>query len=680
MARGTLNVTFKPTDEARIPDSVTEGAALLMDLRGRGTIDAVGQRLRIRRQGGYSGLDVWIVLLLFFAAGATRGIRKFWDVLRPVAKRVAAVAGRRALPSSASLSRALDAVESDELRSQASWLLMCGECDDVLRDPVMRTRDACGEDWHVFDLDPTVTTLRQRALPADDDLPEGKRRAAQTGAPGHKGRKRGDIQFRRVTVQHAGSGLWLHAHLSHGNGEGVVDLEWALDTIVETSHRLEHPLARALVRMDGEYGNVPWFTACRERGLPFMTRLNRSKLYDEPEVLARLRAATWYRVPDSLSGPRRAAADLGVLTVSPGKRTRRPDGGLYEPITVRIVASVFEHDGDAKRGRALDGRQVELFAVDLPADAWPAPEAVAAYFGRAAEENRFAQEDRELGLDRIVSYHLPGQELAALVGLFLWNLRVVRGFAQEPPPPRRLFQPLRCALVDDTIPAGWPRDPVVRDLLAEVDGDTLLEKRPGWRLDPATGELQCPNERPLTLTTVRSEEHAPGRTGIIFRRPVGGCEDCQTRPTCFRSTRPLSPKHAELAIPTSLASRLRERLALTRTEPSEPALSPITAEPGPYAVADALFLPAAARQVFAACFIGATLHVEVEMPEPEARQPLLLARDTADRQRRRKTWAQNVDRYALPAGARVSVEVAGSDTLRRLLGEECTPQSTPGAT
>ena len=48
--------------------------------------------------------------------------------------------------------------------------------------------------------------------------------------------------------------------------------------------------------------------------------------------------------------------------------------------------------------------QVELFAVDAPADAWPAPEAVAFYFGRAAEENLFSQEDREIGLDRILSY------------------------------------------------------------------------------------------------------------------------------------------------------------------------------------------------------------------------------------------------------------------------------------
>jgi len=48
---------------------------------------------------------------------------------------------------------------------------------------------------------------------------------------------------------------------------------------------------------------------------------------------------------------------------------------------------------------------------------------------------------------------------------------------------------------------------------------------------------------------------------------------------------------------------------------------------------------------------------------------MLVAVAVADRQRRRKTSPQNVDRYALPDGAHVRVEVAASDALRRMLGE-----------
>ena len=670
MARRSVHVTYRPTDEERIPDALMEGTSLLMELQQRGIVSEVGKRLRIRRQGGYSGVDVWLLLLMFLTAGATRGLRLFWDILRTRVLQVAAVAGRRSLPSPASASRALNAVEPELLRESSSWLLTgASEVDRVLRHPVVQTRDACGQGWHVFDLDPTVTTLRQRALPVDDDLPEPRRRSAETGAPGHSGRKRGDIQLRRVTVQHAGSGAWIHAHLSPGNGEGVVDFERALDTVAQTCERLEHPLNRALMRMDGEYGNVPWFTACRERGLPFVTRLNRPKLYEDPEVLERFRTATWYCVPDSKSGPRRSAADLGVLTIRPGARTRRPDGGVYEPVSLRVVASIFPNTGKAKRGRTIDGFQVELFAVDAPADSWPAPEAVAAYFGRTAEENRFAQEDRELGLDRIISYHLPGQELAALVGLFLWNVRVARGFDLEPPPAQRPVQALRCAPVDDSIPTHWPRDPVLCALLDELDWPALLTARPGWAMALGTGALHCDEGRPLTLTSVRPAEHAPGRTGLIFRRPAGGCEDCASRPECLRSPRKLASKHAEFAAPSAVGIRIRERLTLVRGHSQSPkAVRPVDRRPGPCAVAESLFLPARARQAFAASFLGATLRIEVELPEPK-KVLHLVALDVADRQRRRKTWEQNVERYALPKEAVVRVDVAGSTTLRRMLGE-----------
>jgi len=679
MAHKSVHVSYKPVDEARIPDSLVQATAVLMDLRQRGIVDEVGERLHIPRQGGYPGIDTWLFLLVYFTTGTQQGIQEFWKQNRACARQLAAVAGRSSLASPSSLSRALGAVEPELLRKASSWLLAGATgIDSVLQHPVVQTLDACGQGWHVFDLDPTVTTVRHRALPVDDDLPAPRRRSEATGAPGYSGRKRGDIQHRRVTVQHSGSGAWVHAHLSPGNGEGVVDFERALDTVVETCERLDHPRCRALMRMDGEYGNVPWFDACRQRGLPFITRLNRPKLYQDPEVLERLRSATWYRVPDSRSGPRRSAADLGILTVQPGERTRRPDGGCYEPVAVRVVASVLPKTGEAKRGRTLDGMQVELFAVDVPADAWPAPEAVAAYFGRTAQENRFAQEDRELGLDRIVSYHPPGQELGALVGLSLWNMQLARGFEMERPPAQRAVQPLRCAPVDDSIPASWPLDPVIGALLDKVDWTALLATRPEWQRDPATGQIRCAEKRPLTLTCVRSAEHAEGRTGIIFRRPTGGCDDCTSRPGCLQSTRTRSPKHAEFAVASSVAAPLRDRLIRVRSPAAgSSAIEPIDSKPGRLAVLDSLLLPARARQAFRCAFVRATVRIEVELPEPIA-QPHLVAVDVADRQRRRKTWAQNVDRYALPEGARVRVEVAGSALLTTMLGQCARPKVVAG--
>ena len=78
----------------------------------------------------------------------------------------------------------------------------------------------------------------------------------------------------------------------------------------------------------------------------------------------------------------------------------------------RVLASIFPKTKDAKRGRTIDGWQVELFATDLPADAWPAADTVTAYFGRNSLENRFAQEDRETKLDRVLSYEHAGSRPA----------------------------------------------------------------------------------------------------------------------------------------------------------------------------------------------------------------------------------------------------------------------------
>ena len=673
IARGSLDVTFQDVDASRIPDTLVQGASLLLDLRRRGVVDEAAKRVKIRRQGGFCGLDVWLTVLLYLTKGAEVGVRKFWEVARPHVAALAALAGRRRLPSPASLSRALDAVEPELLREEASWLLTgIADVDAVLRPPAVLTYDARGDGWHVFDLDPTVKTLRHRSLPADDDLPEPTRDSEDSAAPGHSGRKRGDVQFRRMTVQHAGSAVWVHAHLSKGNGEGLADFELALDSIVATCERLGIPLSQVLVRMDGEFGNVPWFTASRERGLPFVTRLNRQVLYDDPAVLERLRTATWWMVPDSKSGPQRSATDLGRITVHPDRKTRRPDGTAFEPVTLRVIASRYPRTEKANRGRILDGWQVELFAFDVDAEPWPSTDGVAQFFGRAAQENRFGQEDRELGLDRIVSYHLPGQEFATLVGLSLWNLQIAAGCALEPPPAVRPVQQLRQPRRDDRAHPEWPRDPVIARLLAEFDWPTLLAKRPGWAFDADTGELRCDEGRVLTLTTVRPRPHAGGQTGIIFCRPHGGCEDCAARPGCLRSDRPLVSKHVEVSMPSEVAERLRERLAVVRRKNGDvpaPVIEAVTAPAGPLDIADPLFLPARARQRFRAIFRAATLHAAVELPPPPRPRPMLVAADVADRQRRRKTWEDNVARYALPEGAHVRLEVEASPEVRHLLGE-----------
>jgi len=298
MARHRKIVTWTKPDTSRLPDWSAQGVALIADLERRGMLEQLTSKIRIRREGGFVGIDVLLLLLLFFSSRCGVGIKTFWSRVRLYKVKLAALAGRKTLPSPSSVSRALDAVSQATLRPLYPWLLVdVVGAEEVLRHPSVVTRDAKGELWHEFDYDGTRHVLRHRALPEGEDLPEGVRRSGEIASPGYSGRKRGDTQIHRATLQHSGSGLWLFAALAPGNGEKRSDLEDALAIVVKTCEALGHPLERALMRMDGEHGWVPDFTACREHKVPFVTRLNRPGLLDQPDVRQRLFEATWVRVP-----------------------------------------------------------------------------------------------------------------------------------------------------------------------------------------------------------------------------------------------------------------------------------------------------------------------------------------------------------------------------------------------
>jgi hypothetical protein len=742
-------VTRKKANPGRIPDAQAEGVALVLDLARRNQLEELGRRVRIRRAGGYCGFDVLLFLLLFFAEGASTGICKFWERVRPWKRQLASLARRDLLASRSAVSRSLDDVELDLLRPAAEWLLSEGAgIDLVLRHPSVQTYDARGEGWHVFHFDPTVTTLRQRALPEGADLPVARRKAKELASPGYCGRKRGDWQISRGTLQHAGSGAWLQAMLGSGNGDNHAALGAALEVIERTCKRLGHPLNRSLLLTDGAFGWVPYLSESRARGIQMLTRLTRPKLFEQPEVLRVLREGTWHHVPDSRSGPRRSALDLGMVTIPAAEESHQSNGAPYDPIEMRVVVSRYPREREANHGVVLDGWQYELFVVDVPIDALSAAEAVGLYFSRAGQENRFAQEDREIGLDRIFSYHLPGQEFAVVIGLWLWNLRLVRGFELQPPPAVRpqqeVYLPevdIRRACIEPSAPAaetqtdydssqdthddganstnsrqidaidgltapenagyGEPSLSAANSssncpkemwsLLNEVDWNEVLSKRAMWSWDEKTGHLRCPSGELLILTSINATKRKSGRTGVVFCMPTAGCTPCTRISACLRSSDPRPTKHTEVSIPNALANRLRTMLAehrrtkgsfVPRTiRPRKPTAVPL---PGlfqitpieltkvipamQWRVATSLFLPAAARQLWrkeATRLIASVTIVEPAPPQPTSE---LIAASVAERQHRRKTWKQNLERHALSPDTRVLLDLTCSDILRNLFG------------
>ncbi len=169
MAFDGLNITFTEEDAARIPDVLLRGTLCLMPLVRGGGLSRLAGLARIRRAGGFCGLDVWLMLWLYFASGSRTGLKRFWRVVQPHSRRIGAVAGRSKLASPPSLSRALSAVELELLRPVGDALLLAtADCDAVLRHPAALTYDTRGDGWHCFNYDPTVTTLRHRALPVGD--------------------------------------------------------------------------------------------------------------------------------------------------------------------------------------------------------------------------------------------------------------------------------------------------------------------------------------------------------------------------------------------------------------------------------------------------------------------------------------------------------------------------------
>ncbi len=183
MARGSIDVSFGEQDFTRLPNLLVPGASSLLDLRQRGVLEQVAELLRIRRQGGFCGLDVFVGLFLYFSSGLCSGLKTFWArSARAHATPLGALAGRDRLMSPSAMSRALNAVTLAALRPVADTLLhTVAEVDEVLRHPAVQSYDTLGQGWHVFDVDPTVTALRHRALPVGDELPEALRRSDGRG-------------------------------------------------------------------------------------------------------------------------------------------------------------------------------------------------------------------------------------------------------------------------------------------------------------------------------------------------------------------------------------------------------------------------------------------------------------------------------------------------------------------
>lgn len=659
------------------------------------------------RKPGYAGIDAFVFLLLYFTARPPcGGLRGFGELYAEWGSALGALAGRSRVMSASALSRLLDSARVDELCAVGRWMLReASGVMAVLRSPAVQAHDARGDAWHVFDYDPTREVFRRRDLASGPNRPSATRRTADLAAAGHRGRKRGEVVLSQGMLIHAGAGVWLDATVRPGNGDTRGQLGSAIAATVDTCVALGHPVGRALVRSDGEYGTIPAITAAKEAGVAFLTRLNRYELLDVPEVRARLLEARWEEVPDCDAGPRRVAANLGSVTLPPGEHTLRADGGRYEPVEVRVVVSRYESAGERKQGerghRIGDGVYEMFGSVGLDPEAWPAAEVVGGYYRRCGQENRFAQADRELGTDAACSFEAGGHLLALLCALFVWNVRIAEGVRRSPPLPVPIQAPRAPTVVlapaelrggapqaETQVgpePVEWTSAPPVpgpaeatsgrpasRALDADALADVLVEacfdevlrrRRPGAAWDPTHPDVLALDGLRYLLVTAdakggkRGELRFAAKLETGERRQLGISVDASIAArvhTLFVLARGGRVRRAN--VEPSAAAKVRER---PRIHPERWLAPPMMEKSGPSRVEWSLFLPAEARRRAIAAAHAHALHICADLPPaPCARAHALVGAVRPALHTARQTWAQRIARYAAPEGTRATLTTA----------------------
>jgi hypothetical protein len=291
IADGSVIIQTSAASVPSTPSWFGEVVLMAAHLRKHGVLTKIsaGVRFARRRFGRYDVID-FLAVLFGYAISGEPTLEAFYERLQPFAGPFMALFERDQLPARSTLSRFLAALTPEPVEALRTLFL-----DDLESRPLSTDSnekqtgglvDRAGNSWVVFDIDGTREAARQRALPLTEDLPPPFRRLDEVCAPGYTGRKRGETVRTRTVVSQAHSYHWLGSFGNRGNGRYRTELRQALTAITRylTAHQL--PQARALLRLDGQYGTGAVLADVAD--FAFVTRGKDYTVLDHPRVQARL--------------------------------------------------------------------------------------------------------------------------------------------------------------------------------------------------------------------------------------------------------------------------------------------------------------------------------------------------------------------------------------------------------
>jgi len=575
MTDPTIQIQVDPTNAPSMPSWFGEVVVVAHALQRFGVVKAIEERVRFvrARMGKYELID-FVAMLIGYAMSGERTLQAFCERVQPFADPFMALFGRADLPNPATLSRYLAVLDQPCVEALRTLFLEDLLARSPFGTPPGGLWDRLGEHWLLIDVDGTKQAARQRALPTTPELPPAHRRFDQVCAPGHLGRKRGEVVRTRTTLLQAHTHQWLGTFGNPGNGHYRQELKQARSVIATYAHALSFPLSHVIIRLDGLYGNAaPLADLLAGEGPAVVVRGKDYHLIEQPAIQKLLQ-----RPPDQLtlhpeSGASRALYDCGPLQLT-----------TTGPVLRMLLAT---HPAGSSRppvGKVREGTVYEQFFTTLPFPAFTPADVLDLYLHRGSFETVLADEDEEQAADRWVSRTQWGQEFWQIINQWVWNLRLELGqqvqattmrlteltYSQvqtpppeDDPPPDGTPPPVppgpsphstetSSSLAPDdpparTEPTGSAETPQnVLDPLASYGPPqwarpSFTHGFPGsaFALQP-DGTLRCSAGHPLYIQERRPERN--GSLRVLYAARIGHCRSCPLRDQCQESSTTLKPR------------------------------------------------------------------------------------------------------------------------------------------